>query len=281
MADYSVENLTSQRMRIYKDLKTSFRPAGLLPVPYVSQTVQGALRFQNDCGPACAAMLLRAYLPNNTTSVDDLFLRVSTADEYLNFGQLNSILTGEGLEVLRMANLKMPQVFELLRGGRPIIALINYGVLNKAGVTEKKTFNGPHFVVVVGMDCSAIYTHDPYYSLDNGEAVPYPFGLFYEAWRRASEQFSNPAFAGLIPVRSLYPEENARYPSLYRIRLKAAMDLYKGPGSNNEKAPGLLKNTKVDVCGESADHHWGLVRPWPGHWIDLTNKNIEKVLPGA
>jgi uncharacterized protein YvpB len=277
MADYSIENLTSQRIRNYKDMKTRFQPAGLLPVPYVSQEMQGALRFHNDCGPASAAMLLRAYLPNSATSVDDLFLRVSKADNYLNVTQLKSILTGEGLDVVWMDNLKMPQVFEILRAGRPLIALINYGVLNKAGVTEFKKFNGPHFVVVVGMDSSAIYTHDPYYSQDNGEAVPYPYDLFYDAWLKAGKQSENPPFGGMIPVHSLYAEENARNPSLYRIRLKAGMNLYKGPGSNNENAPGLVKGMEVDVCGESSDHHWGLVRPWPGHWIDLTSKNIEKI----
>src|SRR6266508_253748 len=99
MTDYNVENLTSQRIRTYKDLKVPFRPVDLLSVPYVSQEVQGALRVHNDCGPACAAMLLRAYHPNSSTNVDDLFLRVSKADNFLNVSQLKSILVSEGLDV--------------------------------------------------------------------------------------------------------------------------------------------------------------------------------------
>ena len=271
MPGYRVENLSTQRIIAdYQELETPFHPSGLLPVPYISQVGVGASYSGVDCGPACTAMLMKAYRPDFNASVDVLFKRVRTDKFALtDFTALTTLLREEGLDAIRMNNLTMSQVFDILRTGRPILALINYEILNKAGLTQKKDFFGNHFVVIVGMDGDVIFTHDPYCTGDNGESVPYPLEFFETAWKTCA-----PARNGLVPVRSLYPEENDRYPALYRIRLTGNNKLYDGPDGNFVEYYSGGAGDQLTIYGESG--RWGLVRPWPGHWIDMEGKWVEQ-----
>jgi hypothetical protein len=48
----------------------------------------------------------------------------------------------------------------ILFSGRPVIALVNHPILQAAGLTPEK-FDGPHYLVVLGMDVEQACVHDP------------------------------------------------------------------------------------------------------------------------
>ncbi|GAB4490392.1 MAG: hypothetical protein Fur0016_28650 [Anaerolineales bacterium] len=181
---YQVEELGTNRVVQY-ELGNPLRPA-LRPVPYVSQWGRGAETRTNDCGPACAAMLLRAHQKTALTP-DEFYERFAIqGDPYLHASQLMSAMGKIGLQTEFRAGMTVQDLFAVLAAGKPAIVLLGYKALSEAGLTEKP-FAGPHFAVAVGMDVKNIYLNDPLYSNPlAGEAHPYPLEVFWKAWKEAS-----------------------------------------------------------------------------------------------
>lgn len=126
-------------------------PAKLLPVPYVSQEREGALKFNNDCGAAAAAMLIRDYTDQEPTP-DELFKRTGAkTDRFLTASEIMALLRLFGIHSEWQVGFKRGDLFDTLITRRPVITLIKYGILRDAGLTESR-FGGPHFSPVVGMD---------------------------------------------------------------------------------------------------------------------------------
>ena len=266
MTTFRVTNLDSQEFVDYPDIIAGIRPASLLPVPYVSQVEEGAKLHNNDCGAACGVMLARAYNSQVAVTVDEFYDRCNPAgDAYLSASQIKSALTAFYLNTTWQVGMTLYSLLDTLRAEKPLIALINYGVLVRADLTEKKGFKGAHFVVIVGMDNKYIYTHDPYYSKKNGEACLYPIDKFMEAWGRCSEQ-SNPNCAALIPNYSVVAAQQPLPVALYRIRVTAGvLNIRSGPGVNFLDIGDLQQGTELDIFQEQ--NGWGEIGA--GHWISL------------
>lgn len=203
---YRVENLDTGQQADYT-WSAPFKPATLLPVPYVSQLGPGADARRNDCGAASAIMLLKAYIPNFKMTPDEFYTRftIPGADPYLSVNQLRNAMGSLGLLTDFRANLTMQDLFANLAAGKPIIVLLRYKVFEDAGLTEKK-FEGPHFAVAVGMDIRYIYLHDPLYTNPAaGEAHPYPLELFWRAWKEVATdpKVRNPERSAIIPTASI------------------------------------------------------------------------------
>lgn len=203
---YRVENLdTGQQINF--TWSAPFKPATLLPVPYVSQLGTGADARKNDCGAASSIMLLKAYIPNFQMTPDEFYARfnIPGADPYLSVSQLRNAMGSLGLLTDFRANLTMHDLFGFLAGGKPVIVLLRYKVFEEAGLTEKK-FEGPHFAVVVGLDIRYIYLHDPLYTNPtDGEAHPYPLELFWRAWKEVATdpKVRNPERSAIIPTAGI------------------------------------------------------------------------------
>jgi len=60
-----------------------------------------------------------------------------------------------------------------------VIALVDH-TLQAAGLTREK-FDGPHFLVVLGMDVEQAFVHDPLRKDSSGQAQGIPWLIFYQA----------------------------------------------------------------------------------------------------
>lgn len=267
---YRVENLETNETKEY-NWSTAFRPAVLLPVPYVSQLAAGATAHANDCGAASAVMMLRAY-QNVQMTPDDFYVKFAiSGDPYLSVTQMRNAMASLGLLTDFRAGLTLGDLFIALAASKPVIALLRYKVLEEAGLTEKH-FQGPHFVVVVGVDTRNIYIHDPLYTnLSDGEAHTYPLDIFYQAWTEVGSDpnFPNPARGAIIPTGGI------GFKVTRRVRIKiATLNVRSGPGLNNAIVSALKLNQVVEITSEV--NGWGKLTPGtiPGiagdQWIMLT-----------
>jgi hypothetical protein len=259
---YRVENLETHEVREYS-WGTAFRPAVLLPVPYVSQLGAGAEAHKNDCGATSAVMLLRAYLDIHMTP-DEFYTKFAIQwDPYLSVPQMRDAMSSQGLLTDFRANLALQDLFTFLAASKPVIVLLRYKVLEEAGLTEKE-FTGPHFAVVVGIDSKNIYIHDPLYTnpLD-GEAHPYPLDTFYKAWTDVGSDpnFPNPARSAIIPTGGI------GFRTIRRVRVNiASLNVRSGPGPGNPVVSTLKKDQVVEITREMSG--WGQVAV--NQWIVLS-----------
>src|SRR5690242_7198550 len=132
----------------------------MLTVPYHSQEDRDAHRYCNDCGAACAAMLLE-WAGKGRMSVDQLAAKtaLSTSDSGLNPTQVANLLTQMGLSAqAKNGSANFGAIQAELAAGRPVISLIHYGSIPERQ-NQPDTFG--HFVVVVGIDSDNTYLNDP------------------------------------------------------------------------------------------------------------------------
>jgi hypothetical protein len=245
--------------------------APVLPVPWISQLTNGALAYHNDCGAAAGLMIARAYKPSITTTVDEFYrMTGATGDRYLSAGEIAAVLARYGITTTWRTGQSLGALFETLTGRKPSIALINYGVLVDAGVTERSDFRGSHFVTVVGADIHTVYIHDPYWRTDRGERLQLTPELFVSAWTRTNEQ-SNPTRGVLTPDAGI----GEQVAHLYRARIIETMRVRSGPGQNYDTVDRLTPGAVVAVV-EDVDG-WG--RFAPNRWLYTANANWVQRLP--
>lgn len=173
-----------------------------LKVPYVSQIMDGALQHNNDCGAACAVMMLRAYGVALETSVDKFYDQIiPSGDISLTAGSIQANMRRYGLPCTWKGGLTPAQVFEYLLDDKPMMALIHYDPLVIAGLTQKSGFRGAHFVVVVSIDIASVGIRDPYRN-DGIELVEVPHKVWDLAWTETQVD-GNPQFCALVPDISI------------------------------------------------------------------------------
>jgi hypothetical protein len=169
-----------------------------LNIKYVSQIMTGALEHNNDCGSASSLMLLNTYNLANETTVDGFYNKiVPSGDIALNAGSMQVAMSSYGLKTDWKVDMTMAQCFENLRNKKPILALVHYGTLVDAGVTQKTGFRGAHFLVVTGIDLENIFVNDPYRD-DGVTNVPVPHKTFEKAWADCTLD-GNPQGGCVIP----------------------------------------------------------------------------------
>jgi len=157
--------------------------ASILPVPYISQLGAGTDQFI-DTGAAAGAMLLQAYTNLSLTASEFYKQTGQFGDVPLSFAQISNTLSAKGLPVELSSGLKLADLCYILFSGRPVIALIDHSILQAAGLTSEK-FDGPHFLVVVGMDVEQAFVHDPLRKDASGQAQGIPWLIFYQGWTQA------------------------------------------------------------------------------------------------
>ena len=260
---FRVQNLNTDDVVDYTNWSTAFKPVTLLPVPYVSQLGAGAEAHKNDCGAACAVMLLRGY--NGGAMTPDEFYTTFNlqGDPYLSVPTLRNALGKLGVLTGFQAGLTMADLFNTFATGKPVVVLIRYKVLEDAGLTEKH-YEGPHFAVGVGMDSKYIYLHDPLYTnASDGEAHAYPLDLFWKSWKEVAldPKYPNPERSAIIPVVGLgYRMEKpvvVNTPSL---------NIRNGPSLSNVIVGSVKKGQLVKVMREV--NGWGEIGK--DQWIFLS-----------
>jgi hypothetical protein len=234
---------------------------GLLSVPYRSQLGSGADKYSNDCGAAAGSMLVEAFTGTNI-SVTKFYERTGLrSDQYLSATQIIKVLDQLGVPCRWIKNLDLHELFDHLYDNRPVIALINYQVVRQAVKTER-SFSGPHFAPVVGMDTKYVYIHDPLWTGTGGQGLAVPIRTFRAAWE-ATPGNSGISYAAIVPSIALGDKTS----DPFRVRVTAyILNVRKGPGTNHPlNGNGLLYREVVTVVETQGD--WG--RIGPQHWIHL------------
>jgi hypothetical protein len=247
----------------------------MLSVPYVSQIMPGALIHNNDCGAASALMVLRAYNLGKDLAVDQVYDLISpTGDVPLSAGGLQTLLANRLVKNTWMAGVHIHDMYDILAARRPIIALIHYAPLVKAGLTEKTGFLGAHFVVVIGMDITSICIHDPY-STGLGESIEVPIAVFEQAWAECPLD-GNPDHAGIFMTLSIQ-DLTTPIPQPGEIKftfgvnngvLINGINVRGGPGSNYAFIKTLWRTATPFVYIIKISGEWGQLADGSG-WVYL------------
>lgn len=255
---FKVEEIETGTTAEYS-LGNALRPISLLSVPYVSQLGVGAEAHANDCGAACAVMLLRAY-QKSTLTPNDFYTQFNIpGDPFLSVNQVRNAMSKLGVLTDYRAGMSIPDLFTLMASGKPAIVLIRYKVLYEAGLTEK-SFQGPHFAVVVGLDPKYIYLHDPLYTDPLiGEAHAYPIETFWQAWKEVAldTSFPNPERSAILPTVGIGFQVSRRV----KVNI-ASLNVRKGPGLNMsvvgsvKRGDVLAISREVNGWGEIGFNQW-------------------------
>lgn len=259
---YKVQNVDTDEVQDY-ELAGALKPVSLLAVPYVSQLTEDADAKSNDCGAACAVMLMKAYQKISLTPNEFYTQFGITGDPYLSVTQLQNAMRTVGLLTSFKAGQSIQDIFNLLASSKPSIALIKYKTLVEAGLTEK-TFAGPHFFVIVGMDFKYIYVHDPLYSDPSvGEAHPYPLDVFWKAWKDVATDPTLPN-----PERSLIiPNLGIGFQVLRQVKVNvSSLNVRSGPGLNHGIVDTVKLGMILDVTREMSG--WGEIGF--NRWVSLS-----------
>jgi hypothetical protein len=156
----------------------------ILPVPYLPQLEPATDQFVSDSGAATGAMFVQAYTDQTITPAEFFKQTGQTGDAPLSFEQISNMLGAKGVPVELRSGLKLADLSLILFSGRPVIALVKQMVLQVAGLTPEK-IDGPHYLVVVGMDVEQAFVHDPLHRDASGQSQAIPWLIFYRAWTQA------------------------------------------------------------------------------------------------
>lgn len=151
-----------------------------IEVPYVNQQENS---IRNDCGPACACMVILAYT-GEQVAIEDYYKELNIAtgspqsvDDLIRFMGRHNVFVDD------IRNCTISNLRYWIDNGQPFIALVTYKPLSSSGITYYPgTFN--HFVVVVGydQDIPCVVIHDPYWPDGRGSYLVVPTEVFAEAW---------------------------------------------------------------------------------------------------
>jgi len=136
----------------------------MLAVPFRSQTGPGAGRYGNDCGVACALMLLNylwtraGYGELLALSVDDMAAdsALPTGDRPQTLAQIITLLSRYGIRAQARRPFTRGDIVRAIEAGLPTITLVRYKHLNPAAGVD---FG--HYVVPIGYSADGVYVHDP------------------------------------------------------------------------------------------------------------------------
>jgi hypothetical protein len=224
----------------------------VLPVPYVSQLGTGAGQIINDSGAAAGVMLVQAYTGQTLTTTEFYRQTGQMGDEPLSFAQISNMLTAKGIPVELRSSLKLADLSLILFSGRPVIALVKQPVLQVAGLTPEKV-DGPHYVVVLGMDVEQAYIHDPLRKDASGQAQGIPWLIFYQAWSQAQGYER----AILVPRLQL----------VRRVRVTAnLLNVHTQPGANALLAGTVSLGELFEI--NTQQNGWGKIGE--DRWISLS-----------
>lgn len=246
----------------------------VLNVKYVSQIMSGALEHNNDCASASALMLLKTYNLANTITVDQFYNSICpSGDVALSAGSIQTKMASYGLKTDWFVNTTVDAVYSYLRNHKPILALIHYAPLVTAGVTEKKSFLGAHFLLITGIDLDFVYVNDPY--RDDGKInIAVPIFVFEQAWKCGVD--GNPDGGCVVPKLKI---QDLSVPDVFigeeYYLVVNGLNLRSGPGSNYPLVRTIWKSTEpvISVKAETLSNGYVAMSNGTGYvWFEYLRK---------
>ena len=193
-------------------------------VPYKSQYDPDASEFRNDCGPAALAMILHAFSVNVSTNA--VYRKTGAkANRYVSVSQLMRAGLSYAVPFNYFYKWSIDHLKEKLLTGHTMIALVHYGGWSQIspGVSTQNTFEGPHFVAVVGFDEQHIFVNDPLWKEERraeGYRKAWTYEEFYAAWD-SNNKDGNRDRSGIVTRRSLPTKSYGKddWPTPSRVQL--------------------------------------------------------------
>ena len=216
----------------------------LLPIPHVTQlnTNPDADDFNNDCGPACVAMIL-----DNTATPDEIFRLIQTEDKYTDFWQLQRVMYDHfGLATNRENGVDIRDEYPNPLSG----------------------FRKNHFVTIVGFDDAHIIVNDP---LRNEGGLKIRNDVFEKAWTTAYNALSQGAIVMAEPFRAdpatktIYEVVHRRGINIRNLPSIAGKDI-------GDLAPGTVRQVFEIVHIEGNNNIWG--RIGDNRWMALIYNGV-------
>lgn len=231
-----------------------------MQIPYVGQVGVGANEHGNDCGAACAAMIIK-YAGMDFYSVDAIYNEINPKDDkYLSVGGVISVLEKRGIGVDWDAGVTTNKLKEYVDSGKPCIALIRYGAL--ANIRPNK-FIASHFVVVMAVDDYYVTINDPLNTPTTGEGVRVPRVMWDTCWSTVGDD--NPQ-RGLIictvgaetsPDEDSLPEPISGYATVITDVLKVRPE----PNTTTPEICAVKRGTRFKKAGDPLPGN-GIVKGW-------------------
>jgi hypothetical protein len=197
-------------------------------------------------------MLVQAYSDQTITPTEFYMQTGQIGDAPLSVAQISTTLGAKGLPVELRSGLKLADLSLILFSGRPVIALVKQTILQAAGLTPEK-FDGPHYLVVVGMDVEQAFVHDPLRKDASGQSQGIPWLIFYQAWTQAQGYER----AILVPRMQL----------VRRVRVTAnLLNVHSQPGANALLAGTVSLGELFEI--KTQEDGWGKIGE--DRWISLS-----------
>jgi len=238
----------------------------ILNVPYIGQVGEGANAHGNDCGASSAAMIIKGLI-GSVPTVDSLYDEVRpSGDSYLSVGDLMKLLSARGIKCEWDANYAIKDLYWTLVQGIPVIALIRYGALSSI---RPNKFTGSHFIVVVGIDLTHVYIHDPLNSVKSGSNIDVPIEMFEDCWSTVGDDNPQrsmitcyaPTYVPII-IKVVYPRD------------KEGCNIRSVPGSTSRTTilRAVPYGTKLNIYAERDG--WGKCHPTNEEWVCMAYTKI-------
>lgn len=259
----------------------------ILDIPYVSQLEAGARMFNNDCGAASGVMLVRAYTGDTNLTVDDYYRETGQRqDRYLSASQIRSVLNRHSIPSTWRTGVTESDARMMIDNKRPFIVLYNYRIIRERGISTQISFNGYHFAVLVGLENSNVYLHDPLWSGEMGKNLPILLEIFLDAWSNFPIFHGvpdNPPRGALIPDCSVDAEEFEMLefgdPTRMRVIFPSGMNVRFGPGTNFSMIGTRNQGDVVNIyeTKEDGENLWGCMGF--NRWIAIKFNNNTYLVP--
>lgn len=217
-------------------------------IPYIGQVGTGANEHGNDCGAACAAMVL-AYAGKPAASVDALYNEAKpSGDGYLWISDIMQMLFRRGIDCDYDAPVTTDRLVALVKAGNPVIALIDYDELE---AIRPNNFNGSHFVVVYDGDDKDIYIHDPLNSPTSGANTKVSRTMWDKSWNNLDDQNPNRA-AIIVNMQMVSPDETTPPETISGEYVTTTVNLKvrREPNTYYQEIGTVRTGTKFKKCGD-------------------------------
>lgn len=241
---------------------------------HVSQLAGGATTFRLDCGPACVSMILLGYTGKSPT-VDAIFQQAThgSIDKCVTIQELQAVLGTYLVSTTQAVRCSEADLYRVLMGKRPPIALINYGTLRKYVTTYDKKWSGGHFVVVIGMTHDTVVYLDPLFPDDTLQPKEVSLEGWMDAWNDAvlNGNTAGQMVVPTSPIGQLSPPVDTSV--LYRVLVTCSvLNIRSKPVVASGNVIGYARNTDLprDVYEErviSSKQKWLAISPDRYAWI--------------
>lgn len=222
-------------------------------IPFMSQLAVGSQRYNNDCGPACVAMILNSIGYRYT--VDEVFEMITSTDRYTNYSELMALLEEHkfSYEFNRLdRTLAIGKVSRFLQSGLPSIVLIKYNP--KLMDNPASSFEDMHFVIVHGQGRGFYIVHDPLNRDGGFKAIAKDD--FQKMWATAQPSYS---FLVISGFPNEVTDDELYLPGWYRITSNGGLYRRSAPSIGAgilELMPDGLTVEIVDIYIKG-DEVWG------------------------